>query len=106
MQALELVRAKLAARTAEPLGVPPVAVSQTATSVGKGSQAAEAESEDVMELDDEAIDGMFAMVEEVPEGVNAEQHAAFLAATKAKFKASRRDVASQISGVRKRLKKT
>ena len=59
-----------------------------------------------MELDDEAIDGMFAMVEEVPEGVNAEQHAAFLVATKAKFRASRRDVASQISGVRKRLKKT
>ena len=29
------------------------------------------------ELDDEAIDGLFAMVEKVPEGDNAEQHAAF-----------------------------
>ena len=99
MQALEFPRTKLAARPA-----PSQANEAAAISAGHADAAVE-DAAEAMELDDEAIDGMFALLEETPEGSNAEQHALFLAATKASCKAKRRDVASQISLVRKRLKK-
>ena len=110
LQALQLVRTKLEARAAPPPGTEtakasthnaePSGVEQAAVS----SQRPDGADVDDMDLDDEAIDGIFDIL--TPEDDdNSEQFAAFLAAAKAKCKVKRRDVASQISGVRKRLKK-
>ena len=91
-QALEVLRAKLATG------------SKSFAPGGVGPQS-EAEAE-TMDLDEEAIDSLANLITgEALGNEDTEQRNVRLEASKARLKAVRRDVASQLVGVRKRLKR-
>ena len=87
-QALGLLRAKIAAS-------------------GRVATQVEAEAEaDVMDLDEEAIDSLADLITgEKLTSEDAEQRSARLEASKARLKLVRKDVATQLAGVRKRIRK-
>jgi len=99
-QAVEVLRTRLAACTA------PAAAGGTAaaSTAGEPPLAEEAIADGDLEMDDAAIDGFMAFIQEVPEGGDAEQHAAFVAAAKEKYQSKRKEMASHILGIRRQVK--